>query len=138
MRRPRAGTTPSSERVAPAVLPASIDLSTASPLQFGVAFEARNCRVLLVPVSMPGLHAPVAVLSFEDRPGLVAIDRYTQWQCRRGLFGPRRGFWSRGLPPGFRGALCSSPGVFPSPLPGLRNYSTPALDLAYRGWFAGV
>src|SRR6185295_2422224 len=138
MRHPQAGTTPSSEQVAPAVLPASIDLSTASPRQFGVAFEAHNCRVLLVPVSMRRLHAPVAVLSYRDQPGLVAIDRCRQWQCRHGPFSPTHVFWSRGRPLGFQGALCSSPGVFPSPLPGLPNYSTPALDLAYRGWFAGV
>src|ERR1043166_9961837 len=106
MRRPRAGTTPSSERVAPAGFPASIDLSTASPLQFGVAFEARNCRVLLVPVSMRKLHAPVAVLSFADQPGLVAIDRYRRWQCRRGPFLLRHGFWNRGQPPDFQDVLC--------------------------------
>src|SRR6185369_10833873 len=113
MRRPQAGTTPSFERVAPAVLPASIDLSTASPLQFGVAFAARNYRVLLVPVSMPGLHAPVAVLSFEGQAGLVAIDQYRQWQCHRGPFSRRHVFWSRGRPPGFQDVLYSWPGVFP-------------------------
>src|SRR6476646_9210766 len=129
MRRPQAGTIPSSEQVAPAVLPASIDLSTASPLQFGVAFEARNCRVLLVPVSMPRLRAPVAGLSFEDQPGLVAIDRCRRWQCRHGPSLPRPVFWSRDRRPGLQDVLCSSPEVFLSPLPGLPSCSTPALHL---------